>query len=664
MREIESLKLDFIEPDPAIYLLQMQNGYGKTTTLTLLKYIFTGQIPPKSLFSSFKYKKSFGGDPDKSEFWVKLSIADNSESEDIYDVGLIIDHVNNDARFQTVVPNMGLVNGWKLPSMFRRNFANKMEFVSLFLFDGEMAKQLNRSQGKDIIENSIRQVANLHPLFDLIEDNGQLQKVLESEFTIKNPNKQLVMYQNQKKKLEEHIQYVKKEMEKLKVEIDDIEKQIQDLQNEKDKLDSSQKEYAPKMEELQQQLGTARARLLQKTNETVNSLLNPAYNSNLWNCVRQFILSMEEARLPRSIGKRYIEDLLNQESCLCGRPWDEKSKEHVKGQMEYMLGDVLLGTVKSMQTEISDMGMLEPNAMILFRNSLQSLMTEIKNIEEEIKILRSQYDEEAVKKLNEIETKLRKLHSELSKKQETLHIMDTRDSDEILENGYDLDVRNSNGSLKHSPKDFGKCFNLFTLQKILDEINDKISELTQTRDIKEGHDAIKSIISQTLEVLMKQLRGEVIDLANNILNKMHATGGGMTIRSLENGLSFTNELGIDQEDVNVGAQLAAAYSYVAAMFSIGDIDVPLVLDSPVTGFSAGVCKDWAREIPPRFNQIIAFITSLEKIGIRSLLNSQNTVSMTIRRENEGLNGKPQTGKIIVDRATDFFINYEFNEEEN
>ncbi len=663
VREIENLSISFVEEDPAIYLLQMQNGYGKTTTLTLLKHLFTGRKPEESLYETFRYKKSFGGNPEFSEFWMQIGISEGNSNEELYDIGLIINHDEKECTFKTVVPRMGLTNGWNLPTSFKRNFEGKKEFVSLFLFDGEMAKELNRSQGKNIIENSIRQVANLHPLFDLINDDGKLKEVLESEFSLKNPDKTMNKYTKQKQQLEDHIERIKEEQEKYRHQIDDIEKEIQELNNKKNRLESNQKDFAPQLEKYNTDLHKAKTQLLKKTNETVGSLLNPANNSHLWSCVRKFILSMEEARLPRSIGKRYIEDLLNQKACLCGKEWDDQSVKHVKKQMEYMLGDVLLGTVKSMQTEISDMGFVDSEALITVRNSLQAHLNDIKEIEQNIKILRSKYDEKAAMKLKEIEDQLRRHHIDLKEKKDDLRIIESTDRFEIDENGWDLDVRKADGTYKHSRHDFTKCFNLFTLKNIYDEIVDKISELTNTRDIKVGHDAIKDILTQTLEILMGYLREEVIDLANTILSKMHATGGGMNIRSLDNGLTFTNEMGINQDDVNVGAQLAAAYSYVAAMFSIGEIDMPLVLDSPVTGFSAGVCKDWGNEIPPRFNQIISFITSLEKIGIRSLLRKETTYPMTIRRKNEGLEGKPQTGEIIVDFDRSFYINYEFIEED-
>jgi hypothetical protein len=159
---------------------------------------------------------------------------------------------------------------------------------------------------------------------------------------------------------------------------------------------------------------------------------------------------------------------------------------------------------------------------------------------------------------------------------------------------------------------------------------------------------------------MGKLRQSVIIKADRILQTIRATGGGLQLKSFNKGLQFTNSFGEIQDDVNMAAQLAGAYSYVTAMYEFGEIEVPLIIDSPVTGFGAGVAEDWAREIPEKFPQVIALITSLEKAGLLEMINDKkkNIYLSTIRRKDEKLNGKPQVGKMICDDNEKFFINYE------
>ena len=59
IREMEDVALEF-EPD-AINPLLIRNGYGKTTMLTLLRWMFTGVIPPQSGSNWPQYKRDFGG---------------------------------------------------------------------------------------------------------------------------------------------------------------------------------------------------------------------------------------------------------------------------------------------------------------------------------------------------------------------------------------------------------------------------------------------------------------------------------------------------------------------------------------------------------------------------------------------------------------------------
>ena len=61
-------------------LLQIQNNYGKTSTMHLLRSVFTGVKMPKNKIKGYRYRQGrtdWGGDPEaKSEFSVMLSLDD------------------------------------------------------------------------------------------------------------------------------------------------------------------------------------------------------------------------------------------------------------------------------------------------------------------------------------------------------------------------------------------------------------------------------------------------------------------------------------------------------------------------------------------------------------------------------------------------------------
>ena len=154
-------------------LVQIQNGYGKTTTLYLLRSIFTSKpIDREYIKTGYKYRfphKKWGGDSDSaSKFHVEFDI-----DGEFCRIGIEIDHNNMTQKFTTFRDKLGgRVDGWNPPHIFKRLFQGKDDFAKLFILDGELAKELNRSTGSEVVNNSIKQVTNLAGLYSLVGSGG------------------------------------------------------------------------------------------------------------------------------------------------------------------------------------------------------------------------------------------------------------------------------------------------------------------------------------------------------------------------------------------------------------------------------------------------------------------------------------------------------------
>ena len=79
-------------------LLLIQNGYGKTTTLYLLRALFTQTPIPKNLIKDgYRYRNKWGGDKNEiSKFYVELDIND-----EFWRLGIEIDPVSLTQKFTT-----------------------------------------------------------------------------------------------------------------------------------------------------------------------------------------------------------------------------------------------------------------------------------------------------------------------------------------------------------------------------------------------------------------------------------------------------------------------------------------------------------------------------------------------------------------------------------
>ena len=117
VREIENLNLRL---GPKKNMVQVRNGYGKTTTLYLLRAIYTGILPENDHYP--RYKRKFGGRREKSVFTAHLDIADVEDEMVPWDVSIVLigiqDGVSTDIPQLSEADNLasqffGFVQAWQ-----------------------------------------------------------------------------------------------------------------------------------------------------------------------------------------------------------------------------------------------------------------------------------------------------------------------------------------------------------------------------------------------------------------------------------------------------------------------------------------------------------------------------------------------------------------------
>ena len=122
-----------------VSLLQMPNGTGKTTTLTMLRAAMNGEAVrwDSKKINDFRRKNN---DRETGRFLVELLIDDKPLTFE-----LNLDFEEGKAFYRTSSPGSGgITHGWNPPPQVRRFLTE--EFVRLFIFDGEFADRLIQSK--------------------------------------------------------------------------------------------------------------------------------------------------------------------------------------------------------------------------------------------------------------------------------------------------------------------------------------------------------------------------------------------------------------------------------------------------------------------------------------------------------------------------------------
>jgi DNA sulfur modification protein DndD len=668
VREFESLTIPEANQEfrtEGINLLQIQNGYGKTTTLYLLRSLFTG-IPIRSAhMEGYKYRRDgkWGGDSSEIvRFQTKFRIKTKKGAED-FTLGLEIDPNENEQSFWTYRSKLGgREEGWKPPPEFVRLFEGKNRFAQLFLLDGETARELNKYAGADLVHDSIRQITGTNILHTLVGDNGVIETVLE-----KATAEALGSRGGKERSLDATFQAAVIRKRELNEKANSYKERLEGLEARQGELKLSLDRNEEELEDLTSGLAlkkdgwlTKRRILKEKTESVLKSLFDPSISmGSNWAEVVSFHGSQQRGKLPKAVGRTFFRELQEADSCICGAQWTPGMKTHVNLMAEGYLEDRLMTYVKEVQDAVSrsDGG----------AETIGTLMAKLRVARTEMQESKTAYELKKSQLPEGEREKLRKMSEELGGIEKTIEgvkilledIIST--SDEYIAKRK-LDQHTWTGQkISTSASKVKKIGNMKELQKVLDNLQKQFDETGEAMIKKAGAEALRQILETTLEGLGREIKIEVESKLNGHLSNMVGAGlgGGLTVEISDQGLRYKNPNGEYQDAVNVASELGGAYAFVSALNSYAEVSLPFVLDTPLAGFGKGMVSSWATLVPNTFDQCIALINSLEREGLDPYHGGNEYSNWTIRREREEIKlGAPQEGRMICDPSYENFCVYE------
>ena len=668
VREFESLTIPEESQEfrtEGINLLQIQNGYGKTTTLYLLRSLFTGIAIEGKYRAGYRYRRDgkWGGDAQGIvRFQAKLRIKSNNVAED-FTLGLEIDPEENEQSFWTYRSKLGgREEGWKPPPEFVRLFEGKDRFAQLFLLDGETAKELNKYAGADLVHDSIRQITGTNILHTLIGDTGVIKTVLDRATAEALGDKG-----GKTQSLESTFNAAVARKFELNEKANKYKEQLESFQAQQHKLRLSLDRSEEEMEDLTSGLAlkkegwlTKKRILKERTESVLKELFDPSISmGSNWGEVVSFHDSQQRGKLPKAVGRTFFREVQETDTCICGVEWTPGMKTHVNLMAEGYLEDRLMTYVKEVQDAVSRSGG-GTETLGTLKTKLRIARTEMQEAKTAYELKKNQLPEGEREKLRKMSEELGEINLKISGVERLLDdIVST--SDEYIAKRK-LDQYTWTGQeFTTSASKVKKIGNLKELQKVYDNIQDQFEQTDEALIKKNGAIALREVVETTLEELGKEIKIEVESKLNGHLSNMVGAGldGGLTVRITNEGLRYFNPNGEVQTSVNVASELGGAYAFVSALNSYAEVSLPFVLDTPLAGFGKGMVSSWATLVPNTFDQCIALINSLEREGLDPYHGSNEYSNWTIRREHEEIKeGEPQTGKMICDPSYENFCVYE------
>jgi hypothetical protein len=323
---------------PRWTLIQMPNGTGKTTTMTLLRAALTG-----AEFTADEVADLRADDHcEDGAFEIDLLFDTRP-----FKVALELDFVNRTYKYTTTRAELqsgGEEPGWVLPPSLRQLLTP--EFTRLFVFDGEFAKEI-RKVGADRTSKSIRTLYQLDRLDGLrseIRNQVRIEQERAAQLTTAKEQRGLTRLENALAEAESTLAGLKTKLKARETEHSKLEKRLEEISLRMTDRTSQDAKFAARSAKLEADLNTVSVEIASLTSSTLAAVRVPPRVSPLMLKRLQGLgTRLTALQRPKTISKEFFEELSEAENCVCDRKIGPDEKAAIKaGSSKYLAEDQIL----------------------------------------------------------------------------------------------------------------------------------------------------------------------------------------------------------------------------------------------------------------------------------------------------------------------------------
>jgi len=619
IREFNDLEISFHKESGEssnhhISLIQMPNGTGKTTTLNLIKYTLSGEMPSIDEIKSFASK-----DSDDGYFELRALI-----DKKYYAIRLILDYLNGECKFytsQSKTEGGGREDGHNLPNEVKHILT--AEFTKLFVFDGELSKKLldkNDSAAKNAIEviYHLDKLLTLNSSIDRIVSEIQKKKVSGVKGSQGLTQRKTVL-----KNLREVRNHLYDEKSKIMLYLEKKQTKLDELEKQKDNYIDIYEDAKNKKDEIIEEQNIISQSIIQDVKYILTSIRDPVQYSPFFNSgLNDLANNLIKLKLPQTTSTEFFKELAHSEICICGEPIDDIHKQNILNNASKYLSEddiLVMNSVKSSISDILPFEKIDDSISIVTENR-----DKLSELRQELDHLNTYFSADDKKKYDELDTKISECN-EIMRECSIMLNMITTDTDT---GGLDKEE------------------NIYLCEKAIQKLEDEIKEATQTVEFKTQAEKLKEINKNIREQANRKIKKQIIIESNQKITQL-LNKDDILIDNIEDSIKIK-----DRDGVSQGQSLAIAYAYLATLFDDSNYKIPFVIDSPAGALDIEVRREVSSIIPKLYKQLIIFILSSERKGFIDGIESYEDIQyLTIYKNKDA-------AAISTHNEKDFFMNFQ------
>lgn len=570
-------------------LVQMPNGTGKTTTMTLLRATLAGAELPIQTVRDLRADDNV----ETGFFEVRLTI----DKKPIR-LQMRLDFRDGSGTYWTARAEArggGIEEGRALPADLRDLL--KESLTELFVFNGELATQI-RDLSKTRASEAIRSLYRLDTLDALRRRVGQLidqeQRRAASVSSAKE-EKGLRRLQNARDEARAARERLDQQQRTISLRMAEREQERAHLENEINSRMSEDAGIRSKLEKLTEDQAEVENTASLLSTQALDVLRRPPHvHPRLLSRLRTLGGKLYELKLPETISAEFFRELATQSVCVCGRPIGHTERHAIEDGASRYLAQDQISIINQMKLALRESSG-DPTALSKIIEDLRIKLDERRN-------LKNDRDRLASERIAEGDEALRNLRTELSKC-----------SDELLNITSTVERLTTKDPIRQRALRVSWETNLALCDAELKSRQFRLETATKTRSFALQGEKLKSLISETGDRALDILR-ERVRLSTNKKLEHIIKSEGLQVARIGGGLELSSNGISSKGGVSEGQSLAVAYAFLTSLLAEAPYRLPFIVDSPAVSLDTAVRREIGELIPEFFTQMIMFVISSEREG--------------------------------------------------
>jgi len=604
IRGMRELEVTLGSPLPRWSLIQMPNGTGKTTTLTLMRMALAEEPPTPEQVRSFRPDETTKG----GEFNLRLRV----DGENVWLYLKFDYHTGSLSRFTSRTAQGGMEAGLRLKRPLQKMLTPT--FTKLFVFDGELAKSI-RDISKDEAAKAISTLYRLDSIERLERVAGEILR--RDQTANVSTDKGLSNLQGRLRNALDQLETLKSRKKELERQRARLEKEMAALQVRRDERISSSANLKQRLEEVNAKRNDIAKLTFEATEKLAQLGRNPAaVSARLQDRLHDLSSRLQKLKLPRTTSVEFFRELALSAECICGRSIGPHEKETIERRANEFLGEDQVGVINAMKDALRH-SEADTSAVRDLVDTLKSQLRARQEVDNEYDLIVMERHEQGDEELDQIQRDLTDRADKLRQAERQLRVL--------------------TASAKHE-QDALECDednNIILCDRHVRERQAALSDATNTMRLQKQTEYVQEVLEQVVRVSSDQLRLRVQRATNEKL-KTILPGEQLRVKEIGNSLLLHTDTLTSKESVSEGQSLAVAYAFLASLFEDAPYNLPFVVDSPAVSLDSKVRREVAELIPNLFGQAIFFVISSERDGFaESFYDRPDAKFITVQTDRNG-----------------------------